>query len=353
MLNQVVKSVFRLFDKINKGGVYVIAEMSANHGGNIDNAIEIVHHVAQAGADCLKIQTYTADSITIDCNSEEFQVDGGLCDGYKLYDLYKYSETPYEWHKQIKAECELCGIDFLSTPFDRADVDFLESINCEAYKIASFELIDIPLIEYVASKRKPIIISCGMGSIEEINEALMACYNVENNNVVLLKCCSEYPACIEDMNLATIADMKKRFNVPVGFSDHSEGNIADIVAVSMGACIIEKHVKLDDVESVDSGFSMCIESFAVMVDSIKDVRNMAGSIKYGPNIGEMGNFKLRRSLFVSENIKAGETFTEKNIRSIRPSGGIKPKYYQNIIGKKALVDLKKGSPLLLENIEGL
>lgn len=343
--------MFKLFDKINKGKVYIIAEMSANHGGNIDNALKIVRHAAKAGADCLKIQTYTADSITIDCDTEHFQIHGGLWDGYKLYDLYIEAETPYEWHEQIKEECKACGIDFLSTPFDKGAVDFLESIGCEAYKIASFELVDIPLIEYVASKGKPVIISCGMGSIDEIQDALDACYRNGNNQVVLLKCCSEYPADWNDMHLANIQDMKNRFNVPVGLSDHSSGSTVAVVATAIGACVIEKHVKLDCIKSVDSEFSMSIEDYSQMVHDIKITKKIIGDIKYGANKGELESMKFRRSLFVVEDIKAGEVFTEQNVRSIRPAAGLEPKYYKDIIGKNSLVDLKKGSPLSLDIIK--
>ena len=243
--------MFHVFEKIKSGGVYVIAEMSANHGGSLDTALEIVRQAAKAGADCLKIQTYTADSITIDCDNEDFQIHGGLWDGYKLYDLYMDAGTPYEWHKAIKEECDKCGIDFLSTQFDSIAVDFLDEIGCEAYKIASFEIVDIPLIEYAASKGKPIIISCGMSTSDEIQEAVDACHRVGNDQIILLKCCSEYPANWKDMHIANIPDMIQRFEVNVGLSDHSAGSIAAVVAVSMGATVIEKHVKIDGIESAD------------------------------------------------------------------------------------------------------
>ena len=213
--------MFRVFEKIISGGVYTIAEMSANHGGSLETALEIVRKAAQAGADCLKIQTYTADSLTIDCDNQFFNINGGLWDGYKLYDLYKEAGTPYAWHKAIKDECEKCGIDFLSTPFDANAVDFLEELGIEAYKIASFELNDLMLIEYAASKGKPMIMSCGMASPEEIQDAIVACRNVGNEQIILLKCCSEYPANWEDMHLGNIPDMANRFGVPVGLSDHS------------------------------------------------------------------------------------------------------------------------------------
>ncbi len=343
--------MFRMFDKINNGGVYVIAEMSANHGGSIENALEIVRQAAKAGADCLKIQTYTADSITIDCDNEDFQIHGGLWDGYKLYDLYTDAGTPYEWQREIKEECEKYGMDFLSTPFDNAAVDFLEGIGCEAYKIASFELVDIPLIEYAASKGKPMIMSCGMASVEEIQDAVDACHRAGNEQIVLLKCCSEYPANWKDMHIANIPDMIKRFGVDVGLSDHSAGSIASVVAVSMGACVIEKHVKLDSVESADSEFSMLMDEFADMVRAVRDAKLIAGEVQYGPTEGERGNLKFRRSLFAVKDIKSGEKFTAENVRSIRPSAGMKPKKMSMIIGKTAKKDIVLGTPLSDDLIE--
>lgn len=342
--------MFHVFEKINNGGVYVIAEMSANHGGSIDNALEIVRQAAKAGADCLKIQTYTADSITIDCDTEDFQIHGGLWDGYKLYNLYTDAGTPYEWQARIKEECEKCGMDFLSTPFDNAAVDFLEGIGCEAYKIASFELVDIPLIEYAASKGKPMIISCGMSTVEEIQDAIDACHRVGNDRIVLLKCCSEYPANWKDMHIANIPDMINRFGVKVGLSDHSAGNIASVVAVSMGACVIEKHVKLEGVESADSKFSMTMEDFSEMVKAVRDAKLIAGNVQYGPTVGEQGNLKFRRSLFAVKDIKAGEIISSDNVRSIRPSNGLKPKFMSEIVGKKAATDIAFGTPISLDLI---
>ncbi len=340
--------MFRLFNKIDNNAVYVIAEMSANHGGSIDNALEIVRQAAKAGADCLKIQTYTADSITIDCDSEDFMIHGGLWDGYKLYDLYTDAGTPYEWQARIKEECEKHGIDFLSTPFDNAAVDFLESIGCEAYKIASFELVDIPLIEYAASKGKPMIMSCGMATADEIQDAVDACKRVGNEKIVLLKCCSEYPANWKDMHIANIPDMIDRFGVKVGLSDHSAGHIAAVVAVSMGACVVEKHVKLDGVSSADSEFSMSMDDFAEMVKAVRNAKLIAGDVNYGPTEGETANLKFRRSIFAVKDIKAGEAFTSENIRSIRPSSGLAPKYTAEIIGKTAKIDIKRGTPIVME-----
>ena len=336
--------MFRLYDKINNDEVYIIAEMSANHGGSLENALEIVRQAAKVGADCVKIQTYTADSITIDCDNDYFRIKGGLWDGYKLYDLYTDASTPYEWQARIKEECEKCGVDFLSTPFDKNAVDFLEDLGAEAYKIASFEMVDIPLIEYAASKGKPMIISTGMGSIEEIQDAIDACKKVGNEQVVLLKCCSEYPAKWEDMHLGNIPDMKKRFNLPVGLSDHSAGSLGAVVGTSLGACIIEKHVKIDGVDSADSGFSMTTQEFAQMVQDVRSAKTMA-KCDYTLTDGEVDSTKFRRSIFAVKDIKAGEKFTEENIRCIRPSNGLAPKYYKDIIGKRAEFDISIGCPI--------
>lgn len=342
--------MFHVFEKINNGGVYVIAEMSANHGGSINNALEIVRQAAKAGADCLKIQTYTADSITINCDTEHFHIHGGLWDGYKLYDLYTDAGTPYEWQARIKEECEKYGMDFLSTPFDNAAVDFLEGIGCEAYKVASFELVDIPLIEYAASKGKPMIISCGMSTVDEIQDAVDACHRVGNEQIILLKCCSEYPANWKDMHIANIPDMINRFGVNVGLSDHSAGSIASVVAVSMGACVIEKHVKLEGVESADSKFSMTMEDFSEMVRAVRDAKTIAGSVQYGPTEGEKSNLKFRRSLFAVKDINAGDIISADNVRSIRPSNGLKPKFMSEIVGKKAATDIAFGTPISLDLI---
>lgn len=343
--------MFHLFEKIQNNEVYVIAEMSANHGGSLENALEIVRQVAKTGADCLKIQTYTADSITIDCDKEQFQIHGGLWDGYKLYDLYGAAGTPYEWQARIKEECEACGIDFLSTPFDPAAVDFLNEIGCEAFKIASFELVDIPLIEYAASFQKPMIISCGMSTEDEIQDALDACKRVGNDQVVFLKCCSEYPANWKDMHIANIKDMMEKFQVPVGLSDHSAGSIAAVVGVSQGACVIEKHVKLEGVESEDSKFSMTMEEFAKMVTAVRNAKEIIGTVQYGPTDGEKSNLQFRRSLYAVKDIKKGEVISAENVRSIRPSYGLKPVLFREIEGKKAAKDIEFGEPISLEQIE--
>ena len=345
--------MFHLTEKINNGGVYVIAEMSANHGGSLETALEIVRQAAKAGADCLKIQTYTADSLTIDCDNDYFRIKGGLWDGYKLYDLYCDAGTPYEWHKAIKDECDKNGIDFLSTPFDTNAVDFLEGLGAEAYKIASFELNDLMLIEYAAAKGKPMIMSCGMASPDEIQDAVDACRRVGNDQIVLLKCCSEYPANWEDMHLGNIPDMRERFGVPVGLSDHSFGSIGAVVAVSLGARVIEKHVKIDGIESADSAFSMTMDDFAQM---IKDA-NAACSISKGPDYTlspkEQASTAFRRSLFAISDINPGDVITSENVRSIRPGYGIAPKNLYSMLGRKATMGIKRGEPITPELLESL
>lgn len=343
--------MFHLFDKINHGGVYIIAEMSANHGGSLENALEIVRQAAKAGADCLKIQTYTADSLTIDCDNEYFRIHGGLWDGYKLYDLYKEAGTPYEWHKQIKNECEKWKIDFLSTPFDKTAVDFLEDLGAEAYKIASFELVDIPLIEYTASKGKPMILSTGMGTLEDIQDAVDACHRMKNEQVVLLKCCSEYPAPWEDMHLGNIPDMKKRFGVPVGLSDHSMGSLGAVVGTALGASVIEKHVKLEGIKSADSGFSMEIKEFAQMVRDVRDTKLISAGLDYTLTDGEKASTVFRRSIFAVRDIKEGELFTSDNVRSIRPGYGAKPKYLKEILGQTCKKNLAQGEPVTKDCFE--
>lgn len=341
-----------VFDKIKNGGVYIIAEMSANHAGKLENALQIVREAARIGADCLKIQTYTADSITIKADSDYFKIHGGLWDGYTLYDLYSEAGTPYEWHKTIMDECSKCGIDFLSTPFDNKAVDFLESLGVEAYKIASFEIVDIPLIEYAASKRKPMIISCGMASKEEIQDAVDACKRMGNNKIVLLKCCSDYPANWKDMHVANIEEMKKEFGVEVGLSDHSMGSIASIVAVAKGATVIEKHICLSrKIKNPDSAFSMEIEEFENLIKDCRAAKEIVGEVFFGPNENEKKNLKFRRSLFAVKEIKKGEPFTKDNVRSIRPSNGIKPKYYSKLLNKTAKRDIPYGTPILMEDYE--
>lgn len=336
----------KLYERIKEKQVYVIAEMSANHGGDINNAYRIIEEAARAGADCVKIQTYTADTLTIDCRREEYMIKGGLWDGYNYYDLYKEAFTPWEWQADLMEKCKEVGVDFLSTPFDNSAVDFLENMGVEFYKIASFEAVDIPLIEYTASKRKPMIISVGMASVEEIEELLEACKRQGNEQVILLKCCSQYPAQFKEMKLSLIPDMVKRFQVPVGLSDHSMGALAPVIAVSMGACVIEKHVRLDeDVESADAAFSMTMSEFGDMVQKLRDTTTIMGCPDYTLTEHERKSRESRRSLVAVKKIQEGEVFTSENIRSVRPAIGLAPKYYGGLLGKRAKKSYDFGEPL--------
>lgn len=341
----------KLFDKIKKGEVYIIAEMSANHAGKLENAFKIIEEAKKAGADCVKIQTYTADTLTIDCDDEPYRIKGGLWDGYNYYQLYKEAFTPWEWHEAIKEKCAEVGVDFLSTPFDSTAVDYLENLGVEFYKIASFELVDIPLIEYVAGKGKPMIISCGMGSEEEIVEALQACKRQGNEQVVLLKCCSQYPAQFDDMKVSLIPEMIKRFDVPVGLSDHSMGSLAPVVAVSMGASVIEKHICLSrKIDNPDVGFSMEVGEFAQMVKDVHNAVKIKGKPSFELTEHEKNGLGGRRSLVAVKPIKQGESFTSENVRSIRPAIGIKPKYYSELLTKKAKKAYRFGEPIQMEEL---
>lgn len=331
---------------------YIIAEMSANHAGSIERAKEIIHAAKEAGADCIKIQTYTPDTITIDCDAPAFYIDGGTWEGENLYKLYQKAYTPWEWQADLKAEADKIELDFFSTPFDKTAVDFLEEIEVEFYKIASFELVDIPLIHYTASKGKPIIISSGMGTEEEIREALQAILEEGNDEIALLKCSSAYPAISDDMNLATISDMIKKFQVPVGLSDHTMGHLSACTAVAMGASIIEKHFcisRRDD--NPDASFSMEPKEFSEMVKNIRDVEKAMGRVKYGPSEQEKQSIVFRKSIFAVADIKAGDTLTERNIRVIRPGYGIKPKFWDKVLGKVAKSDIQRGMPLRFEDIK--
>ncbi len=331
---------------------YIIAEMSANHAGSIERAKEIIRAAKEAGADCIKIQTYTPDTLTIDCHNEYFSIENGLWEGENLYSLYSKAFTPWEWQEELKREAEKVGIDFFSTPFDKTAVDFLESIGVEFYKIASFELIDIPLIEYVASKGKPMILSTGMSTIEEIQDAINAIETQGNYQYAFLKCSSAYPAISAEMNLSTIMDMKKRFNVPIGLSDHSLGSIGAVTAVAIGANIIEKHFCISrEIENPDAEFSMTKEEFKQMVTDIRDAERAKGVVKYGVSNQEKGNDIFRKSIFAVKDIKAGDILDETNIRVIRPGYGIKPKFMKDVLGKRAIKDIECGMPIRFDVFE--
>lgn len=331
---------------------YIIAEMSGNHAGDMGRALEMIHVAKEAGADCVKIQTYTPDTMTIDCHNQYFNIEEGTWKGENLYALYQKAYTPWEWQDKLRDEAAKAGIDFLSTPFDVTSVDFLEELGVQFYKIASFELVDIPLLEYIASKNKPIIMSTGMGSLEEITEAVNAIYAAGNRQLALMKCSSAYPARREEMNLNTIPDMKKRFGIPVGLSDHSMGAFSAATAVAMGANIIEKHFCISRaIKNPDSTFSMEPQEFREMVDQVREVEKAFGSVFYGVSAQEESNACFRRSLFVVQDVAAGEQLTPENIRSIRPAYGLKPKYYKEVLGKRAVRALKRGTPLSFEDIE--
>ncbi len=335
----------KLLEYIEKGKTYIIAEMSANHAGSIENAKKIIYAAKEAGADCIKVQTYTADTITIDCNNKYFNIDNGTWKGENLYTLYKKAYTPWEWQPDLKITAEKIGIDFLATPFDKTSVDFLEDLGVEFYKIASFELIDIPLIDYVASKKKPIILSTGMGSLAEITDAV-SIIKKYHDKIILLKCSSAYPAISEEMNLMVMEDMKERFGCMVGLSDHSMGGMGAIIAVAMGASVIEKHFCLDrNIDNPDSSFSMEPNEFTSMVQDIHIVEKAKGKVSYGPTKQEASNIIFRKSIFVVSDIKSGEKFSEDNIKIIRPGYGILPKYYNSLLGKRATMDIKRGTPM--------
>ncbi len=346
----------KLDNYLSQGKTYIIAEMSGNHGGSLDKALAIVHAAAKAGADCLKIQTYTADTITINSHTEPFLLGKGLWENEYLYDLYQKAYTPWEWTGPIMDACRAEGMDFLSTPFDFTAVDFLEQAGIECYKIASFELIDIPLIRRVAQTGKPMIVSCGMGTREEIDEAVRTIRAAGNENFVLLKCCSAYPSDPDTMYLRTIPDMRERFGVPVGLSDHSEGTAAAIIAVSLGAQVIEKHMCLtSEDKTVDSAFSLSAEEFAQLVKDIRRAEKSLGSVHYGPSPEEAESLRIRRSLFAVKDIRKGEPFTAENVRSIRPASGLHTRYYDTLLsGKTASRDIPFGTPLQASDIaEGL
>ena len=331
---------------------YIIAEMSGNHAGSYERALEIVHAAKESGADCIKIQTYTPDTMTIDCNNQYFNITRGTWKGENLYSLYGKAYTPWKWQQGLAQEAQEVGIDFLSTPFDVTSVDFLEKIGVDFYKIASFELVDIPLIKYVASKGKPMIISTGMGSREEIEEAVLAAKEMGNDQICLLKCSSAYPAIPKDMNLNTIVDMIEHFHLPIGLSDHSLGNIGAITAIALGACVIEKHFCISrEIENPDASFSMEPKEFRRMVDDIRQVEKAKGVVNYGASDSEKDSIVFRRSIFVTEDIKAGELITKENVRIIRPGYGLKPKYYDQVIGKRAQIAIDRGTPLQFDMLE--
>ena len=327
--------------------VFIIAELSANHNQNFDLAVESIKAAKECGADAIKLQTYTADTLTIDSDKDYFKIrQQTIWDGITLYKLYQQAYTPWEWQPKLKKVAEDLGLICFSTPFDKSAVDFLEKMNVPAYKIASFEIVDIPLIEYAASKGKPVIISTGIASEDEITDAVTACRQSGNNQIALLKCTSEYPALIEDANLKTIPALAEKFGTIAGLSDHTLGIIVPVAAAAIGAQIIEKHFIIDgSLGGPDAPFSLEPREFKKMVDEIRVVEKALGRVTFELNDKILKSRKFARSLFAVKEINAGETFTEENVRSIRPSDGLKPVYLKNILGKKAAVKIEKGTPL--------
>lgn len=325
----------------------IVAELSANHNQDKQLAIDTVIAAKKAGADAIKLQTYTPDTMTIDCDNEYFRIDGGtLWDGKTLYNLYREAYTPWEWHKELYDLASELDMLCFSTPFDKSAVDFLEQLDNPIYKIASFEITDIPLIRYIARLLKPVIISSGIATLSDIELAIQACREQGNNDITLLKCTSAYPASLDEANLLTIPVLKDRFNVKIGLSDHTLGDIAPLAATSLGAEVIEKHFILDrKMGGADAAFSMEPSEFKTMVTRVREVEKALGSKIYELSKGSVKGKKFSRSLFVVEDIKEGETFTVSNIRSIRPGDGLAPVRIDEIIGRKACRDISRGTPL--------
>lgn len=335
-----------------KNKVLIIAELSANHNGNIEVALESIRAAKRTGADAIKIQTYTADTLTIDCKNDYFKINHGTSwDGEFLYDLYKRAYTPWEWHSEIFRVAKEEGIMCFSSPFDNTAVDLLEELEVPIYKIASFEIQDIPLIEYVASKGKPIILSTGIAEIEDIDLAIETCKRAGSNDITILKCTSAYPADPKDANLLTIPDIKERFNVKVGLSDHTVGIEGPIVATVLGATVIEKHFILNkNIGGPDSHFSLDEKEFTEMVKAVRKAELMLGKVDYEMTQKKRKSRQFSRSLFVVKDVKVGDVITKQNVRSIRPGFGMHPKYLSELIGKKFKKDVKKGNPMSLDYI---
>ncbi len=327
--------------------VYIVAELSANHNQDFDRAVRTVQAAKEAGADAIKLQTYTADTITIESDREYFKIGGGtLWDGRTLYDLYGEAYTPWEWQPKLKRVADDLKIDLFSTPFDPTAVDFLEKMNVPAYKLASSELVDLPLIRKISQTGKPLIISTGMATLEEIDEGLAVSHAAGATQIALLKCTSAYPAPADEMNLRTITEMVGHYDVPIGLSDHSTGIAVPVAAVALGASIIEKHITLSRSEKgPDSAFSLEPDEFKSMVDAVRIAERALGQIHFGGTAKEESSRVFRRSLFVVQNVKSGEIFTEENVRSIRPGHGLHTRYLPEVLGKRAARDVERGTPL--------
>jgi len=326
---------------------YCIAEVSANHNHDFAQAVRIIEAAKEAGADAVKLQTYTADTITIASDRKEFRIGGGtLWDGCNLHDLYGEAYTPWEWQPKLKEVANDLGMDLFSSAFDATAVDFLEQMSVPAHKVASFELVDIPLIQKIARTGKPLIMSTGMASAEEIDEAVRSARQAGATQIALLKCTSAYPAPPEDMNLRTIPEVARRFAVPVGLSDHTMGIAAPVAAVALGACILEKHLTLSRATpGPDSGFSLEPQEFKAMIEAVRTAEKALGEIYFGLSDKEHASRVFRRSLFVVQNVKRGETFTAANLRSIRPGYGLHTRHLNDVLGKRATCDIERGTPL--------
>lgn len=340
------------FDFENTKDVFIIAELSANHNGSLETALQTIHAAKRTGANAIKLQTYTPDTITLDSNNEDFLIQGTIWNGRKLHELYKEAFTPWEWHKALIDEANSLGLICFSSPFDKSAVDFLETLEVPAYKIASFEITDIPLIEYVASKGKPIIMSTGIATEDDILLAIETCHKVGNYNIAILKCTSSYPAPIDEANLCMINDFSKRFGVISGLSDHTIGSIVPVVATCLGARIIEKHFILDhSIGGPDASFSMDEKEFTEMVQSVRTATQAIGNVTYALTAKQMEGRNFSRSLYVCEDVEPGDIVSDINVRSIRPGYGLHPKYLPELIGKSFTKAVKKGSRVELNMFE--
>jgi N-acetylneuraminate synthase len=334
-------------------GVYIVAELSANHNHSFDDAVALVHAAKAAGADAIKLQTYTADTITLDSDQESFRIGAGtIWAGRTLHELYCEASTPWEWHAPLKQLAHELDLEFFSSVFDEAALNFLEQLEVPAYKVASFELIDLPLIEKVAATGKPMLLSTGMATAEEIEEAVQVTRSTGVHQLMLLKCTSAYPAMPEEMNLRTIVELSRRFQVPIGLSDHTMGLVAPVAAVALGARLIEKHLTLSRARGgPDAGFSLEPAEFRAMVDAVHIAETALGGIRFGPTTRELNSVVFRRSLFVVQDVRAGDWFTDSNIRSVRPGYGLHPRYFKQVLGRQASRDITRGTPLSWDMVQ--
>jgi pseudaminic acid synthase len=331
---------------------FIVAELSANHGGSLERATRVIEAAAASGADAIKLQTYTADTLTVDADNEHFRIKGTLWDGRTLYDLYNEAHLPWEWHAPLQRTALDLGLEFFSTPFDATAVEFLASLDVPAWKIASFELVDLPLIRKVAATGLPVIMSTGMATRDEIAEGVRTLVDNGGGPLVLLKCTSAYPARPEDMHLRTIPDMAAHFGVPVGLSDHTLGIEVPVAAVALGACVIEKHLTLSRAEpGPDSAFSLEPAEFKAMVAAVRTAERAAGSVSYEGSAGEAASRVFRRSLFVVQDMKAGDRFSPESVRSIRPAAGLHTRHLDEVLGRRAGRDIRKGTPLSWDLIQ--